>query len=93
MIDDKTGQLIEAGACLWEAYLDKTISVTALAAADEWRESQGTSSLRLMILNQAENCHNAWWALHKDARMDEPFDWEFCPQFLSNWIEKGGLTQ
>lgn len=89
--EDHTGQLIEAGACMWEAYLDKTLTGQAQHIADTYRERHGTSSLRLLIIEQSEACHKAWWAQGEMARMDEPFDWEFCPRWLSEWIESGGL--
>ena len=90
-MDNKTSQIVEAGACLWEAIIDETVSPDALQRVRKYRKSQGTSSLRMMVIGQAENCHDEWWTLCEEDRMDEPFDWEFCPSWLTKWIMEGGL--
>lgn len=73
----------EAALCLWEAFLESPESYPELFAL---REQVGVASLRLEFAKEEilEACHKGWEAV-SNGGLDygEPFDWEFCPRFLS----------
>jgi hypothetical protein len=72
--------------CLWEAYLDDTVSADAKAGLDALRAAVGTAQLRLNFITLlVEPCEAAYLAATADG-YDDCFDWDFVPQWLSdNW--------
>lgn len=77
---------IETAMCLWEAYVDGTLSEDAKAKAEAYRQERGTPQLRHAIMSAIEPCEKAWEAGRDTDTECEPYDWEHCPHFLSRWI-------
>jgi hypothetical protein len=78
-------ELREASLCLWEAYND---SPAAYPTITQLREKVGASEVRTMFM---ENdlllaCHMGYMKL-RDQGFDDPFDWAFCPEFLTHCTE------
>ncbi|CDO34018.1 hypothetical protein [Novosphingobium sp. KN65.2] len=75
---------LETAMCLWEAYLDGSLSEEAKAKAEAYRVRMGTPSLRHALMYAIEPCEKAFEA----GEQLEAYDWEHCPEFLSAWIIK-----
>jgi hypothetical protein len=78
--------ILEVALCLWEAFLESPTSYPELVAL---REEVGVATLRLELTNEAvlDACHKGWELVSNDGEgYDEPFDWEFCPQFLGRCV-------
>lgn len=76
-----------AAMCLWEVVLEQSHAVGRLPAPwDEDRENEGTCALRDRILDMAKLCERDWEEAHPEF-FDEPFDWEFAPQWLCHNYE------
>lgn len=83
---------LETAACLWEAVLElqnggrghKGLRHQVAAA----RERMGTSALRLTVLRWVDLV-DAEWAKVKDT-YDQPFDWEFVPEWIARNIDWSG---
>ena len=85
-------EMMEAGACLWEAMMDwKTAGLSD--DITHWWEANGAGAVRMTIIGFAEECHEAWVLAHRDVdAYDYGFDWEFVPWFLAeclDWSEHG----
>jgi hypothetical protein len=85
---------LETAACLWEAVLEILNGGAGhkglRAQAQRIRENMGTSGLRLAVLRWTELV-DADWAKVKDE-YDQPFDWEFVPEWIAQNIDWSGET-
>lgn len=81
---------LETAACLWEAVLDILNGGAGhkglRARVDRVRENMGTSGLRLAVLEWVDAA-DADWATVKEECWDQPFDWEWIPQWIANNVE------
>lgn len=82
-------------ATLWEAAIDAMRlgwdHLTAIPKAPlgkrltEFRERNGTATLREMIAEMAPTCDEAWSRLSDDERDQwDTWDWDFVPWWLEN---------
>lgn len=85
---------LETAACLWEAVLEilngRAGQKGLRHQANRIREQMGTSALRLTVLRWVELI-DADWAKVKDE-YDQPFDWEFVPEWIAQHIDWSGDT-
>lgn len=92
---DTADELVEAAACLWEAFLEHTGTEGSLGQAMEATLTHwGTSQLRITITGFAAACDSRFYAKKNAGEFDEPFDWEWCPHFLRDhltWDEDGKI--
>ena len=73
---------VEASLCLWEHYLEHIDA--RYPDIDALRERIGTVELRQQFMTVAIlNACSDGIALARENGFEDPFDWEFCPLFLS----------
>lgn len=83
---------LETAACVWEAVLDILNGGAGQKGlrhqAQRIRENMGTSALRLAAMRWVDLV-DAEWAKVKDT-YDQPFDWEFVPEWIARNIDWSG---
>ena len=77
-LDQKTLAVAQTAACLWEAVLN--------GPGWEGDEHGGMCELREKVCRLAPYADKAWEIAHL-VGYDAPFDWEFCPAFLSRCVD------
>lgn len=80
--------LCEVACCLWEAVDSHAIlgNVDASPEIIACRDSRGTGELRRFCCKIADKVEMAWQTVYPDL-FDAPFDWEFCPHFVTECID------
>lgn len=78
----------ESACCLWEFVSDQTIigienPNPAIVAT---LQNFGTCAVRLFCCEIAGAASQAWDSVHPD-HFDMPFDWHFCPAFITECVE------
>jgi hypothetical protein len=90
-LEADTVELMEAAACLWEAVLEVKDQADVHAAF----EGIGTAALRGEVIEFAAEVHTAWATAVENDGYDDPFDWDFVPQWISDNLifEPTGVTR
>ena len=73
---------METAACLWEAFLS--------GYADNAERNGGMAASRTAVIELREKCE-LWYNYALTLGYGEPFDWEWCPWFLSQNIDGNGV--
>lgn len=76
MENQASEDLLEAAACLWEAFLETPEEFPNLC---EIQEKDGTAFCRLFVVGLAEQCSTDW---EKETAFFDCFDWDFVPHWL-----------
>lgn len=87
MKDTYPATSLETAACLWECVLDRRNDSPQINDAFN---RMGTSALRLTVLRWTELVDAAWEKVKDEY--DQPFDWEFVPDWISENIDWSGDT-
>ena len=79
--------LLEAAACLWEAFLNRHRSddERATGAVYMW----GYAHVRLTVVSWAGQVQDAWSASPDHDRLS--FDWDFVPEWLNKKLNEPNL--
>lgn len=72
---------VETAMCLWEAFLEFLSQQEPQACA--LTEIDGIRHARTVVMGWAHECDAAWEEARVNGTADDPFDWEFCPNFLT----------
>jgi hypothetical protein len=85
----KFAERVETAMSLWEAYLDSPLSYPVI---NKLQEAVGTAELRSSFgdITILDACDNGFDILQTNKEYSDPYDWEFCPNFLSLCIEVTG---
>lgn len=96
-----SGTVAENAACLWEAALDvnrvhgaqgsparEAAPGWARAMLERW-DNRGACEMRSDICGFAGAVEQAF-AVAQESGFGSPFDWEFCPWFISNCLDWSG---
>lgn len=76
-------EIIDAAVCLWEACLDDGFS-----HYQRYRENYGAAETRDRVVSFARQCHESWYFAHIELGFDDPFDWEWCPRFMTLCVDE-----
>lgn len=85
--------MIEAAACLWENVVRLRGSNDEPAGMESAFDAQGTSSIRAIVIGWADKVHHDWTEAQRLHAWDDPFDWEFVPQWMElnvDWYSDQG---
>lgn len=77
---------LETAMCLWEAICEGALDEDANWIVKDYRKQYGTADLRNKITQAVLPCEKAWEDAEAAGTAQEPYDWEHCPKFLSQWV-------
>jgi hypothetical protein len=78
---------MEAAMCLWEAVLEEREDYK------DTFEAVGTCEVRTQIVYTVKASQDLWVWMQERGLEIEPYDWEFCPWFIKEFLvwDEGGV--
>lgn len=89
---DRDGSLAVAAMCMWEAVLQPDAGSKVKTAIEATLNQHGVSAVRDAVQSFAFQCDLEWWQAVNEADYDDPFDLDWCPDFICTrliWDETG----